>query len=115
MAVAKSSPMSDTLEFCLKYVDSQNAEELVNKIVEVIKVGVGLPTKVGTAKFVSSLTYRRAAFLEHSDPLRSKSDEIKPFAGKLVNAMMNPLKERSTSVRKAFAGAMANVAKYSTA
>src|SRR4051812_47969603 len=92
--------MSDTLEICIKQVDKENAGPLVNKLAELIKTGVGMQTKVGCAKFISSLTY-------------SKADELRPYSPKLLAALAAHIQERSPAVRKAFSTATANVAALS--
>lgn len=35
------------LDLCTKYVTEENAEELVDRLVECVKRGVGMPTRVG--------------------------------------------------------------------
>jgi len=45
--VSKLSPINDTLEMCVKHVDSSNIEDLVERLVEVVKRGVGMSTRVG--------------------------------------------------------------------
>lgn len=35
------------LELCAKYVNESNSEELVDRLVECVKRGVGMPTRVG--------------------------------------------------------------------
>jgi hypothetical protein len=39
MAVSRYSPMNETLDLCVKYVDSTNIDELVAKLLEVVKTG----------------------------------------------------------------------------
>ena len=38
------------LDICAKYVTEENAEELVDRLVECVKRGVGMPTRVGYEK-----------------------------------------------------------------
>lgn len=102
ISISNLTPMNDTLDICAKHVENSNVEELVVKLVELIKSGVGLPTRVGTAKFISSLSV-------------IKSEELKPYAGKIVNALVLAAKDRSPSVRKAYASALASVSKFSSA
>eukprot|EP01114_Cavostelium_apophysatum_P005403 TRINITY_DN1633_c0_g5_i1.p1 TRINITY_DN1633_c0_g5~~TRINITY_DN1633_c0_g5_i1.p1 ORF type:complete len:992 (-),score=360.72 TRINITY_DN1633_c0_g5_i1:43-3018(-) len=101
IAISKMTPMNDTLELCTKQVDTSNIEPLVRKLVEVIKTGVGLPTRVGCAKFITQLTFY-------------KSEELKPHSDKLLLVLLTPLKDKSPSVRKNFASALANVAQLAS-
>jgi hypothetical protein len=39
LSISKMTPMNDTLDICAKQVDSGNAENLVRKLMEVIKTG----------------------------------------------------------------------------
>ncbi len=39
------------LELCAKYVNESNSEELVDRLVECVKRGVGMPTRVGYYPF----------------------------------------------------------------
>lgn len=45
--------VNEILEICVKYIDKQNSEEVVLKLIELIKTGVGIPTKVGIAKYIT--------------------------------------------------------------
>lgn len=47
LAVSKLSPINDTLDFCVKHVDENNVEEVVDGLIEVVKRGVGMSTRVG--------------------------------------------------------------------
>lgn len=97
----KGTPLSETLEICVKYVDSSNVDELVGKLLEVIKQGVGLPTRYGTAKFIATLGLQKVHL-------------FKPYSTKLINAMMNTMTDRSPPVRKEFAVAIAYLAKVAS-
>jgi proteasome component ECM29 len=96
------SPISDTLDLCVKYVDEKNADELTSKLAEVIKTSIGMQTKVGTARFIVSLVF-------------TKSNELKPHTEKLLASLMAAFRDRSPSVRKAYANAIASIAKYAPA
>lgn len=39
LTISKMTPMNDTLDICAKHVDSANAENLVRKLMDVIKSG----------------------------------------------------------------------------
>lgn len=58
-----------------------------------------MQSKVGTARFIVSLVI-------------SKSNEVKPYSEKLLNSLLAAYRDRSPSVRKAYANAMASIAKF---
>lgn len=45
IAVAKDSPMWATLDLCLRVVDSKSLEELVPRLSQLVRSGVGLNTR----------------------------------------------------------------------
>ena len=55
LSASRNSPMADTLDMCVRYMNGEAAEETIPKLVNVIQHGVGLPTRCGGAKFVSQL------------------------------------------------------------
>lgn len=50
LSAAKTSPVMDALDQCVQYVDSEILKELVPKVCVIIRKGVGLPTRAGTAR-----------------------------------------------------------------
>ncbi|PRP89356.1 proteasome-associated protein [Planoprotostelium fungivorum] len=101
ISISKFSPLNETLDICIKYIDEKNIGEVVGKIVETIKTGVGLPTKVATAKFIVQLVLQ-------------KQELLSPHAGKILNALLGSMREKSPVIRKAYAGALGNVAKFAS-
>lgn len=102
IAVAKDSPMWDTLDLCLRQVNSSTLEKLVPRLIQLIQSGVGLNTRVGVAKFISMLA-------QNSGP------DMKPHTVTLLRALFLAVKsERSMATRKAFAVALGSVAKYAS-
>jgi proteasome component ECM29 len=100
IAVAKDSPMWDTLDFCLRHVDAPTLELLVPKLVQLVRSGVGLNTRAGTARFISQLA-TRVGF------------ELKPHSGVLLKVLFSAVKtEKSAAVKRAFANACGAVVKY---
>ena len=102
IAVAKDSPMWDTLDLCIRHVDSSTLDSLIPRLMQLIQSGVGLNTRVGVAKFISMLA-------QHSGP------DIKPHTAVLLRGLFSAVKsEKSAATRKAFAAALGSIAKYAS-
>lgn len=88
VSASRSSPMADTLELCLRYMDAAMLEEVVPRLTQNVRGGVGLNTRVGTAAFVTSMCTKLGS-------------DVKPFAGKLIQALSEAVRgEPSKAVRK---------------
>lgn len=98
IAASKSSPMMETVNFCVQYVDSSVLPELVPRLVELVKSGIGVGTKAGCASFITSL-------------VTQCPHELSPHAGKLMSAMLTGLSDRNVAVRKAYASALGHLVK----
>ncbi|CAH3027447.1 unnamed protein product [Porites evermanni] len=98
IAASKMSPMMETINMCVQYVDSTVLPELVPRLSDLLRTGIGLGTKAGSAGFVVSLTMQC-------------SQDLTPFAGKLLNALLSGLSDRSASVRKSYATAIGHLVK----
>ncbi|KAK9810293.1 hypothetical protein WJX72_008148 [[Myrmecia] bisecta] len=102
VSASKSSPMSDTLDLCARYVSAATLEALVPRLVVLVKRGTGLNTRVGTARFIAALTMRLAS-------------DIRPQSAVLIKALLGAARaERSSAVKRAYASSAASVAKYAT-
>ncbi|CAA0805895.1 ARM repeat superfamily protein [Striga hermonthica] len=100
ISIAKGSPMWETLEFCIDVIDSQTLENLVPRLAQLIRSGIGLNTRVGVANFISLLVQKVGA-------------DIKPFTNMLLRLLLPVVKdEKSASSKRAFANACAMVLKY---
>ena len=102
---------------CVPQVDAEVLSTLIPKLIELLKSGVGLGTKVTTAQLIISLV-RQCMF--DLTPYAGKwqlycvyvHDELclvlayANFAGKLLTALLSGLSDRSSSVRKAHAKAI---------
>lgn len=83
VAASKSSPMSDTLDLCARYADAPSLEALVPALCQLVKRGVGVNTRVGSARFVASLATRMGSDIRphaatmlkvwHALPLRPRA------------------------------------------
>ncbi|CAA7406117.1 unnamed protein product [Spirodela intermedia] len=103
ISVAKESPMWETLDLCLKAVDTKSLELLVPRIAQLIRSGVGLNTRVGVANFISLL-------------IQKVNADIKPFTAMLLKPLFHAvLEEKSGAAKRAFAAACAVTLKYAGA
>uniref|UniRef100_A0A1A7Z514 F-box protein 10 n=1 Tax=Iconisemion striatum TaxID=60296 RepID=A0A1A7Z514_9TELE len=96
LSAAKSSPMMETVNMCLQHLDVSVLGELVPRLCELLKSGVGLGTKGGCASVIVSLTVQCP-------------QDLTPYSGKLMSALMNGIHDRSTVVQKAFAFALGHL------
>ena len=71
VSASRSSPMSDTLDLCASCTTPASLEQLVPALAGLLRRGIGLNTRVGTARFVQKLTMRLGS-------------DLKPHAGQLL-------------------------------
>ncbi|CAD6258403.1 unnamed protein product [Miscanthus lutarioriparius] len=102
IAVAKDSPMWETLDICIKIVDKNSLDLLVPRLAQMVRSAVGLNTRVGVASFITLLVQRVMV-------------DIKPFTTILLKLLYTAvLEERSSAAKKAFASSCATVLKYAS-
>ncbi|KAJ7569419.1 hypothetical protein O6H91_01G077400 [Diphasiastrum complanatum] len=100
VAIAKGSPMWDTLDTCLQQVDAQTLDLLVPRLIQLVRSGVGLNTRVGIAKFMSLLA-------------QQVGTSISLHSGPLLKVLIPTVKsERSPAVRRSFAAACGGIIKF---
>jgi proteasome component ECM29 len=99
ISASKSTPMMEAVNQCLPYIDSSVLEQLVPKLIDIIKTGVGMATKVNTSQFAVSLA-------------RQSPQDIAPHIGKILAALLSGLSDRSAGTRKAYASAIGQLVKY---
>lgn len=100
IAVAKDSPMWETLDLCLKAVNTKSLDLLVPRLAQLVRSGVGLNTRVGVASFISLLVEKIGS-------------DIKPFTSMLLKLMFPAvIDERSGAAKRAFASTCAIILKY---
>lgn len=58
VSAARSSPMGETLDICARVADAHSMDALVPKLAALVKRGVGLNTRAGTARFIGLLSQR---------------------------------------------------------
>ncbi|NXW10169.1 ECM29 protein, partial [Fregetta grallaria] len=100
LSAVKSSPMMETVNMSLQYLDVSVLGELVPRLCELIKSGVGLGTKGGCASVVVSLTTQCP-------------QDLTPYSGKLMSALLSGLTDRNSVVQKSFAFAMGHLVRTS--
>uniref|UniRef100_A0A8D0E6M2 Ecm29 proteasome adaptor and scaffold n=1 Tax=Salvator merianae TaxID=96440 RepID=A0A8D0E6M2_SALMN len=96
LSAAKSSPMMETINMCLQYLDVSVLGELVPRLCELTRSGVGVGTKGGCASVIVSLTTQCP-------------QDLTPYSGKLMSALLSGLTDRNTVVQKSFAFAMGHL------
>lgn len=96
LSAAKSSPMMETINMCLQHLDVSVLGELVPRLCELLKSGVGLGTKGGCASVIVSLTVQCP-------------QDLTPYSGKLMSALLNGIHDRSTVVQKQYAFALGHL------
>lgn len=96
LAATKNSPMMTSIEACLDQIDASLMEEVIPNVLQVIRKGVGLPTRAGCARVVSTLAYKLPA-------------EIKPHAPALIKALSGAIQDKSPVVAKLMATSMARL------
>ncbi|KAK9274184.1 hypothetical protein L1049_018998 [Liquidambar formosana] len=100
ISIAKGSPMWETLDLCIKVVDTQSLDLLVPRLAQLVRSGVGLNTRVGVASFISLLVQKVGV-------------DIKPFLSMLLRLLFPVVKEeKSAASKRAFASACAMVLKH---
>ncbi|XP_062334026.1 proteasome adapter and scaffold protein ECM29 [Osmerus eperlanus] len=96
LSAAKSSPMMETINMCLQHLDVSVLGELVPRLCDLLKSGVGLGTKGGCASVIVSLTVQCP-------------QDLTPYSGKLMSSLLNGIHDRSSVVQKAFAFALGHL------
>uniref|UniRef100_A0A3B6MN47 Ecm29 proteasome adaptor and scaffold n=1 Tax=Triticum aestivum TaxID=4565 RepID=A0A3B6MN47_WHEAT len=102
VAVAKDSPMWETLDICIEVVDTNSLELLIPRLAQMVRSAVGLNTRVGVASFITLLVQKVMI-------------NIKPYTAMLLKLLYTAvLEERSTAAKRAFASSCAAVLKYAS-
>ncbi|KAI8818240.1 proteasome stabiliser-domain-containing protein [Fimicolochytrium jonesii] len=98
LSAVRSSPIMDAIESCIDQVDGEVLKALIPRLNGLIRKGVGLPTKAGSARIVYSLVQRAP-------------NDLKEHADSLLKALKSAIFDRSIVVQKAFASAIGHLAK----
>uniref|UniRef100_A0A8D2L4I4 Ecm29 proteasome adaptor and scaffold n=1 Tax=Varanus komodoensis TaxID=61221 RepID=A0A8D2L4I4_VARKO len=100
LSAAKSSPMMETINMCLQYLDVSVLGELIPRLCELTRSGIGIGTKGGCASVIVSLTTQCP-------------QDLTPYSGKLMSALLSGLADRNSVVQKSFAFAMGHLVRTS--
>ncbi|KAJ8933932.1 hypothetical protein NQ314_013688 [Rhamnusium bicolor] len=93
---AKSHFTTETVSKSLQYADASILEELVPRIVELMKGSVGLGTRIACAHFITLLVVQLG-------------QDVQPYTGKFLAALVNGLTDRNAAIRKHFATAIGHL------
>lgn len=97
---SQTSPVSDTLDICAKYINGVKFCEMSNILSSFLRRAVGSATKAGTANFITA-------------SVRRVGSDVSPVAFSLMKVLYEASAlENSASVKKAYAVAYANLSKY---
>ncbi|KAG8455024.1 hypothetical protein GDO86_001298 [Hymenochirus boettgeri] len=96
LSAAKSSPMMETINVCIQHLDVPVLGQLVPRLCELIRGGLGLGTKGGCASVIVSLTTQCP-------------QDLMPYSGKLMSALLNGLSDRNSVVQKSYAFALGHL------
>uniref|UniRef100_A0A6J0TI89 Proteasome adapter and scaffold protein ECM29 isoform X1 n=2 Tax=Pogona vitticeps TaxID=103695 RepID=A0A6J0TI89_9SAUR len=100
LSAAKSSPMMETINMCLQYLDVSVLGELIPRLCELTRSGIGIGTKGGCASVIVSLTTQCP-------------QDLTPYSGKLMSALLSGLTDRNSVVQKSYAFAMGHLVRTS--
>jgi proteasome component ECM29 len=106
ISASKNTPMVEIINMNLKYLDDDDIiAELIPKLIEIIKKGLGVSTKAGVCHIICSLV--------DQEPQR-----IAKFSGKLMGSLVNSMStETNKTINKQYChtiGSIAKVAKESS-
>ncbi|XP_050294248.1 proteasome-associated protein ECM29 homolog [Anthonomus grandis grandis] len=86
-SLAKSHFATETVSKSLRYADGSMLDELIPKILELMKPSIGLGTRIACSHFITLLVVHLG-------------DDVQPYSGKLLAALVNGLTDRNSAVRK---------------
>lgn len=98
VSVARGTPMMDTLNYVLQFIDQEVLPKVVSGLIEVLKSSVGLSSRAGAAHVVETLS--------HTVP-----QQLEQYAGKLLSALVHGMSDRNPVIRKVYANAIGNLVK----
>ena len=95
-SASRGSPLQVCLDDCLRHVDATTLEDLMPGLMQLIKGGLGVSTRAGSARVVSSL-------------VAQCREELKPYCNKLLKALVVGASCKSAPLQREFARAFAMV------
>eukprot|EP00051_Salpingoeca_urceolata_P011781 m.146336 g.146336 ORF g.146336 m.146336 type:complete len:1908 (-) comp17250_c0_seq1:152-5875(-) len=98
LAASRGSPLTTCLDDCVKYADEDVLPDLVPKLVDLMKRGLGPATKAGCARFAANLA-------------KTQRDALQPFLSPILKAMLGAAASKSAPLRRDYGSALAEVCK----
>ena len=97
----RSSPIMEAIERALDVLDETTMAETVRKLLETMRVAVGVPSKVGCSRVVVSLSTRRRYLFQ-------------PLADQVLHAVEKRIQDRNETVSSSYAGAVGYLARVAS-
>ncbi|KAK0624818.1 proteasome stabiliser-domain-containing protein [Bombardia bombarda] len=94
--MVSQSPISEAIENCLRSVDGDVMRELAPGLEEAVKSAVGMPTKIGCSRVLTTLATRHG-------------NNFKPYAARFLQLMERVALERNDEVSQGYARAAAYI------
>lgn len=98
MSASRGSPIAQCIDDCARMVDGETLKELMPRLLEIMKKGIGASTKAGCARLASTLS-------------QNCREDLRPYTSKLLKAMLSAATIKSAPIRRDFANAIATVAR----
>jgi proteasome component ECM29 len=92
--MVNQSPISEAIENCLRFIDEGVMLELAPRLEAVIKTAIGMPTKIGCSRVLSTLFTRHA-------------NDIRPVSARFLQLMEKQTLDKNDEVSQAYARAAA--------
>lgn len=83
----QSGPINDTISACARHIDEEVSDMLIPRILDILRSGVGLPTRTATAKFIGDLG-------------KFHGNAIKKFVPSILTAVMRTVQSGSSPGEK---------------
>ncbi|KAL2183934.1 hypothetical protein L209DRAFT_693593 [Thermothelomyces heterothallicus CBS 203.75] len=107
-AAVSQSPVAEAIDNCLRSVDADVMKELAPKLQEAVKTALGMPTKIGCARVLSTLATRHAlSFAPYSPAFLSllekqaldRNDEVSQNYGRAAAYLVRVVPSPDTKTR----------------
>jgi proteasome component ECM29 len=92
--MVNQSPISEAIENCLRFIDGDVMDNLAPKLVATIKAAIGMPTKIGCSRVLTTLFTRHSA-------------DVKPYSAGFLKMAEKQAMDKNDEVSQAFARACA--------
>lgn len=94
--MVNQSPLSEAIENCLRFIDKETMAELAPRLESTIKGAIGMPTKLGCTRVLTTLFTRHTA-------------DVAPFSRRFLRLMEKQTMDKNDEVSRAYAGATAYI------